>query len=368
MSKSIIDLTKGCPLLDYQVSIDTDGMLYPCCHTTNYKFDNIEKLRKWQKKQKKEFLKNKWPDPCFICKTREKNAGYSTRIYSHRLYDYNPKLTLPKIKDLQVAYKNLCNLSCIMCDVSSSSTIYEYLQINKSVPVNWQWNKKKHVNGNENNLQFILDSASSLENVTLIGGEPFLIKEYLVILNHLSVNCNILIVSNGTVYNQNFIEACKKFKKIYIGFSIDGYGTVNEALRLNSKWNVVEKNILHIKSELPNAIIGLCPTWTCFNIFHWKSLYDWAIKNKIYDYNSFWQNVITTPDHLRLCYVKDSWKGIILNNCNNKQIYNKLLAWFNEPKNEEIEIVKEQWQLLKNIGYDKGFDYEKIFPHIYNND
>lgn len=340
-------------------------MLYPCCHTTSYKFDNIADIRSWQHEQKQQFSKNEWPDACFICKSREQNAGFSQRIHAHSIYKYNPQMATPEVKDLQVAYRNLCNLSCIMCDVNGSSSIYDYITVNSSVPKNWYWDTTKHLKLNEKNIEFILDAAPTLQNITLLGGEPFLIKEYITILEKLPDSCAVLVVTNGTIYNQNFINRLKKFKDLRIMFSVDGYGIVNEALRLNSKWQIIENNILRIKKEFPNAAIGLCPTWTSFNIFHWVSLYNWAQNVGIYYPKGFWQNVITYPEHLKLCYISTEWKEYILSHCTDEAVHTTLTMWFNEPQTDNKTDIQAQWSLLKDIGLTKGFDYESLFPHIY---
>ena len=331
----------------------------------NYKFKNLSELREWQAKQKNKFLKNKWPEACHICKTREKNSNYSIRIYNQTIHDYNIKSALPQIKDMQVAYKNLCNLSCIMCDVNGSSTIYEYSFGNTQVPDNWkQHGDKKHLVLHNQNLDLVLDAAPSLRKITFLGGEPFLIKEYYTILKKLPASCKILIVTNGTIYNKQFVDELKRFNKLIIMFSVDGYGIVNEALRLNSNWNVIEKNILKIKEQLPNALLSICPTWTSFNIFYWKSLKDWAVKHQLYNLTGFWQNVITYPEHLKLCYLSENCKQYILAQ-SDAEIKNMLSNWFTEPQTIDREIIKNQWCILNDIGKSKGFDYKTLFLHIY---
>jgi hypothetical protein len=252
-----------------------------------------------------------------------------------------------------------------MCDINGSSTIYEYSVGNTQVPVNWMHGDKKHLKWNEKNLDLILDTAPSLRKITFLGGEPFLIKEYISILDKLPDTCVVLVVTNGTVYNQDFIKRLTKFKSLTIMFSVDGYGIINEALRLNSKWNIIEKNILNTREQLPSAVIGLCPTWTSFNIFHWQSLKDWSVKHRLYNLNGFWQNVVVYPEHLKLCYISDKWKEHILNNCANKDVLKMLTLWFNESQTENILEIKEQWRILKDVGASKGFDYETLFPHIY---
>jgi hypothetical protein len=365
MKNDQFKLTNGCPILDYEVSIDTDGLIYPCCNIVNYKFENLLELRKWQAIQKNTFLKNQWPEACHICQTREKNSNYSVRIYNQIIQNYDIKSAVPQIKDMQIAYKNLCNLSCIMCDTNGSSTIYEYSANNTQVPDNWIQNSdKKHLKLNNQNLDIILEAAPSLRKITFLGGEPFLIKEYYTVLKKLPASCEIFIVTNGTIYNKQFVDELTRFACVSIMFSVDGYGIINEALRLNSSWDIIEKNILKIKKQLPNAMLGLCPTWTSFNIFHWKSLRDWAVNNQLYQFSGFWQNVVTYPEHLKLCYLSENCKQHILTQCDTK-IINMLSNWFTEPQTIDREIIRNQWNILKNIGTSKGFDYENLFPHIY---
>jgi len=351
----------GCCFLD-QVSLALDGGLHSCCRTMNIKFKTFEELRAWQSEQTEKFKNNLWPDACKSCKNSEALTGKSTRTNGY-YNGYNINDPNPKIKYLELSYSNLCNYSCIMCDQTFSSSIYDLaIKLDKK-PIHWQINNKKFNNSNISHFDTFLKLAPDIKKVTLIGGEPFLIKEYLTLIKKMSPDACLLIISNASVYNKDFINECKRFNNVSIMFSIDGYGIVNEALRLNSKWKTIEKNILRIKNELPNGNVGLCPAWTNFSIYHWSSLYKWAIKHGLYDADTFWTNTVDYPAHLKMCHMSSDWKNYIKQSFAGTKF--KIINYLDEETTETDESLVQQYNIVKHVGATKGFDYETLFPHIY---
>ena len=361
-------MKRSCPLLDYEVNVDTqsDDGFYSCCWTTDYSFNNIDKLRDWQQEQKQTFRENKWPTACKVCRVSEKNTGRSLRTdMLTEEKDYNPDTAVPMIKYSNITYKNLCNYACIICTPTSSTAIYDLVKETDLRPAHWNNDDVKSRNpDNSAALKEFEKHIGSLERVTLLGGEPFLIKEYIDFLKKLSVNCRVLVNTNASVYNQKFVDELKRFKHVSIGYSIDAYGEINEAVRLNSSWSTVERNVQKLKQQLPDANHYINPVITKFTVLHWEKLYLWAVQHGLYS-KAFWQNVITNPENQRLCYIPQDWHEEILDSLRKYNFQHWLQEYFTDTPIINTQQVRFEDDILKNIAKSKNIDYIELFPHIF---
>lgn len=360
-------VSQGCPILDYEVNIEIDGTFYGCCWTTDYRFSSVEELRDWQAQQKRVFTKNKWPSACEVCKVREKNTNYSLRVeqIQAQYSNYDPLTSQPQILQSQVNLKNLCNYACIICTPTSSSGIYDLGKNFDNLPTNWQPAKPKWIDSKETMAKFTTH-AKSLQKLTLLGGEPFMIKEYIPFLKELPDTVKILIVTNASLYKEEFVKELKKFKQVNWCYSVDGFGEINDAVRLNSKWADVEKNIKQLQKDFPNSFHNLTPTWSNFTLPHWKQLYKFAKKNNMwYGPQAFFHQVIQSPEHLRPTYLSQKTKIKLLQSMSKLGYQKYVQRYLTEPKNMDKHSINKQHQYLKDIAMFKGIDYEKLFPHIY---
>lgn len=377
-------IEQGCPLLDYEISLDVDKEFYGCCYHGWHKFKNISDLRDWQQEQKQTFLRGEWPEACSVCKKREESVNFSLRIDSldnekYRAVEYDPLTAVPHVKFLQLAYKNLCNYSCIMCGPSASTNIIDDVDIlkraHKRAPAHWDTafiqnnNSKKLVSNKRDVFDQILDVASDIKRVSFMGGEPFLIKEYLDLIKLLKNDCYVHINTNGSVFNRDFINELKRFNvdRVTIGYSIDGVGIINDALRLNSNWKNIENNIQKIKEALPKSALGIAPTWSNLNIYYWKDLYDWAIEHGLLrndNFSGFWQNCIEIPQELRLNNLTDEWKERIISDMESQGVPTYKVQFY-EPKRDTDQQLIDKLDILYDVAKSKGFDYAELFPHVY---
>ena len=360
-------ISQGCPVLDYEVNIEIDGTFYGCCWTTDHKFDSIEELRNWQAEQKKVFIKRRWPEACKVCMVKEKNSNFSLRVDQIRSQypDYNPLTSQPKILQSQVSLKNLCNFACIICTPTSSSGIYDLSKNFDSLPKNWISENTKWIDSKETMEKFT-SQAKLLKKLTLLGGEPSMIKEYIPFLKELPDTVKILVVTNASLYKKEFVNELKRFKTLNWCYSVDGFGKINDAVRLNSNWTNIEKNIKQLQKDFPNSSHTLTPTWSNFTLPHWKKLYKFAKNNDMwYGPEAFFQQVIQHPEHLRPTYLSDKTKSEVIQSMSKLGYHKHIQRYFREPKNMDKHSINKQYQYLKDIAMFKGIDYEKLFPHIY---
>ena len=123
---------------------------------------------------------------------------------------------------------NNCNLACQICDSNASSTIA----------------KKMGVSDSYLTLEIDLDINPDTKKIVLAGGEPFLIKKFVRMLESVQdPDCEITVITNGTIISDGLIAQLNRFKSVLISVSVDGIGELNEQLRKNSRWNDIDRNI-----------------------------------------------------------------------------------------------------------------------------
>jgi organic radical activating enzyme len=145
----------------------------------------------------------------------------------------------PSIKGhVAVFTGDTCNLACVLCGPDASTL--------------WQYEL-----GIKQKRQTIVEDFNFVgyNSVLFTGGEPFLNRHLVEILQKLDKDTKVLIHTNGTVLpSQEQIDACKKFTNISFIFSIDDIEEQFEFLRYPAKWCQVTDNILHLKKTLPKNI------------------------------------------------------------------------------------------------------------------
>ena len=195
-----------------------------------------------------------------------------------------------------------------------------------------------------------------------------MIKEYIPFLKKLSRNTHIVIVTNASMYNKEIVKELKRFKRVDFCYSIDAYGTINEATRLNSKWSDIERNVLTLQKDFPNSLHNVAPTWSNFTMPYWKSIYQWTVKNGLWNGpDGFFQNVIQWPEHLKVNNLSEKVKKSIKRELleTNSSFPKYIQQYMSEPQTLDKHYKQEQYRQLANIAMSKGIDYQKLFPHIY---
>jgi len=137
--------------------------------------------------------------------------------------------------DLRVS--NLCNLACIMCGPTASSTIAKNQGIDVAIK---RWSAT--------------DIEPTAKKVYLAGGEPFLIKEFRAVLQQVKNDkCEIVVNTNGTIVDTFLVAELARFSNLCITLSVDGVGDLAGKIRVGTVWATVEKNVEYLKTALPQA-------------------------------------------------------------------------------------------------------------------
>ena len=250
-----------------------------------------------------------------------------------------------KIKNINLALTNKCNLECSMCDI---------------------WKENPKIDLSLDFLNKILNNNVVDEDldITLTGGEPFLHEKINDIVNKiLNINPNALktISTNGLLTDKIILFLDNFHKKLPNNFSLhislDGINLHNKQ-RGKSLENII-KTIKYIKNKSPDINIKIKFTITPLNYSDLIPTYEFCKKNnldfriKLVEYAKNYTNKINKRD-------------FIFNNESKKKITKDLLRIYKEKLNfdkKNAEFIKNTINKLLNKNekiYCKA-PFERIF-------
>lgn len=341
-----------CKYLDHQVCIRTSGEFRLCCaslepsHDYNIKTHTIEQwLDSDIHKQARESIKNGvFPDACIRCKNDEENNIQSMR---QRTEVYGPGLS-----HLDIRFNNQCNLRCVMCNPMSSSSL---LQEHNSFVGDKPWGQIEAVEYNwyTDDIAEQLSKISTLKEVYLTGGEPFMVRGLDKFISKLDRSVKLRFNTNGTLNNPKLFELLREFEYVNLAFSIDGIGKVNDYIRFGSNWPVIEKN-LHMARDY-GFDVSITPTIQVYNYPYLNELYTYCDKH---DFKHF-DNLLITPTHLDIRYMP---KTLI-----EQHMLPQYIDYFNFEYNQsEVDKFKRYTKLLDNNRHVDIRDYLPLVAEHYD--
>jgi len=268
-----------CPSMWKSAHVDVDGYVTPCCmfidsEFKKFRITDVTHITEVSKNQFQEYrdqlTNNEWPKGCNQCKFAEEEGRSSKRIQD--LYMLNQKTngkldTFPTpplnvaLEYLQLKTGRLCNLKCTICTPACSTSIaaeqlakgnlnretYNKLQ----AQIEWSYDINEYKK---------LDSPAYFR-IDIAGGEPLMNKTHFDWLKHLSdttdtSHTQLLYNTNGTqLPNDKEVEIWKKFKGVWVAFSIDSYGKKFEFLRVGANWENVLSNLKFVEETLVQKVL-----------------------------------------------------------------------------------------------------------------
>lgn len=269
-----------CPLPFMHVSVGPNEAMRVCCNSgadgdiqtpqgERYYFSQVKSVKDYYNNSsltriRRQMLDGKRPTECSRCYLHEDTGGYSIRqgfvVGYSRLLDQHLKNTTtdgktpPEIKYVDFALGNNCNIKCRMCNPTNSKLLEkEFSQIFKDQSPDYysyeEFEKASKAWTDESHYKKILSElGETVEKVLMTGGEPFVIKAQYDILDQLiesgrSQKIELTYHTNLTVLPSQLIEKWKKFRKVYVYGSVDGFGEVNDIVRAPARWKKVDQNL-----------------------------------------------------------------------------------------------------------------------------
>lgn len=288
------------------LTVREDGHVRTCC-VGNTSLGNLnetsmtEILKSQSIKDIQQNMLSGNPDSknCQSCVESEKQSGLATLKEHYNLFYPDIVQDQLKLKSLDVRWNNACNLGCMYCNPTFSSVWQDRLNIKRgSVIKPYQ----------DDLLQWILDRSSEIHEVMLVGGEPMLMKQNYELMNNLSDQCKISIITNLS-YNLPELPCTPRLLgrprlNTKWNVSLENTGTKFEYVRNGGRWSQVEDNLQYLAQHWPETISinFVYSMLSAFDISETiKSLHQVGIKKinmfPIYDNPSM--DVFNMPDIIR---------------------------------------------------------------------
>jgi len=254
---------------------------------------------------------------CEYCWRLEESTGSSPRLTS--IEDLTEVKLLPQLSKLDTMVDESCNLRCRMCAPSVSNSLrQDYNRIVElDLPLPEYYNAKQEESqqdplGNksffaigEKYQQEIIDLAQQLDELKFTGGEPTTSSVFWNIVDSIDNKSKIKLhlTTNGTKFNNRFLETAAQFGSRHFTLSIDATRSTYEYIRYPFSWRQLEKNIEHLcDTQDPNTTeIHICSVLTVYNMINIRNLVDWIHQHNWYNEHKITWKCIPDPHPYNSC-------------------------------------------------------------------
>ena len=130
--------------------------------------------------------------------------------------------------------------------------------------------------------QKFLKDQNDISVIKVIGGEPFVTKDFIdmlhaVIKNNKAKNTELIITTNGTKFSNSNMELLNQFKNIRLLLSIDATEKSYEYIRHPMPWSKLQSSIHNFKNKIRTSYEMIITTPVMvLNLMEIGKLSDWA--------------------------------------------------------------------------------------------
>jgi MoaA/NifB/PqqE/SkfB family radical SAM enzyme len=244
------------------IHINNSLQIKPCCAWPE-SFQSIENYTSGKDLKlielKNQLASNQPPKPCVGCVERNWYSEFKTS-----------ELNEFSIESVDVRWSSTCQLNCMYCNHNWSSSWGQLVSRKTVIPI--ASNRIKDV---EN--VFDLFSKSKIKRVSMLGGEPLLIKENIRLLDIISEDTGVEIFTNLNVN----LDSNKIYQQLIERTNVNWYvsmenvGNKFEFVRRNANWNKQVKNLEQLLQTQPKSV-SLQAQYCVYNAFDLIDLYEFA--------------------------------------------------------------------------------------------
>jgi sulfatase maturation enzyme AslB (radical SAM superfamily) len=198
---------------------------------------------------------------CKSCVDQQKQSGFAT-LRDHYNKFYPTIGDHLELKFLDIRWNNVCNLGCLYCTPTFSSTWADRLHINSTnLPVK---------NYQDALLEWVLERSEHINEIMLVGGEPLLMKQNYKLLTQLPEQCQISIITNMSfdLEKNPAMPALlsRPTEKIIWNVSLENTGHKFEYVRSGANWDQTKKNLKLLLQHWPETV-GINMVYNLFSAF-----------------------------------------------------------------------------------------------------
>lgn len=231
---------------------------------------------------KKDLLHNKTNKNCVNCYRQESMSSVSERNWYDDIANKQTinldNLEASYIQNLDIRWSTTCNLSCSYCSHDASSQWAAY----KKIPVE----RLDYSDTIKDIIEFIKKNKNTLKNLGLLGGEPLLQKENSLLLDVISDDVHINIVTNLSVplENNKIFHKLLLKKNVAWDISFDTIEDRFEYVRHGADWNTQINNIRYLQNlvaDKPGHSIGAAAVYSIYNALNLSTIHEYFKKNNL---------------------------------------------------------------------------------------
>ena len=325
-----------CPAVWDHLCVNTMGKNRLCCNAVTQDKDKFignfdQHWHELRDGVKKEMLAGGRPEICKSCWKKE-DAGITSlrdqfveKYQNQKIWDKfvdGIETTTPYPVELDLKLGNYCNLSCRMCSSYSSSGVaneFKKILTDTGIDLGLDEHEKTFVQNKWYLQDEFVDSikdmiANGLRHLKFTGGEPLMVPSVKKLIdycvkNDYAKNIDLIIITNVTLIDDEWIKLFKEFKFVNIVCSIDGVGSTFEYIRHPANWNDVNTKLQKLSDvQTAQLVTSITFTLQAYNILEIKNMVELA---KQYNFHI---NVIPldTPAYLDVRNVPQDLKDAAL--------------------------------------------------------
>lgn len=307
--------------------VDPTGRVKPCCRfeeqhrppENNLHTNTLENifLGSWMNSVRDKMLHGQQVDGCTRC-YQEESAGKRSLRERYNESSLLPITDLvdidrPRIRWIELAISNDCNLACRMCDSRYSWRWFKEEQSHWGRTLN----QKEH---SESDVSNIYPFLQDIVHLKFTGGEPLLTKSHWQLIDKLlnERDCSEIFLNystNCTLYPKDrWIDKWNRFKQVEFALSFDSCDPLeSEYIRWPAKYNVTEpvtREFLKLNTK-PNYTVLLRSTISLLNVWNMPETLLWWIDHDPRERTTMNPTHLTHPNYLSVTVLPSHLKKLV---------------------------------------------------------
>jgi len=251
------------------IHISTDNQIKPCCGGKG-EFKSIESYVDGTDVDlmtlKQELVDGKNPTFCVRCQEKEWYSEFRVKdVLVNNINDF-------LVKSVDARWGSTCQLNCTYCNENCSSSWNQLKSNTISIKPNRIYNDNV-----DKIFKLIESNHNQLARVSMLGGEPLLLKENLRLLDTINDNVAIEIFTNLNVNLEKNEIFQKLIKRTNVNWyvSMETIGPRFEFVRRGANWDQQVKNLQLLTNESTKTVT-LQSQYCVYSALHLLELYDFS--------------------------------------------------------------------------------------------
>jgi len=312
-------------------------------------------------------------EKCYFEEDADKQSMRQEQNVKFKRHARHPK---PNLVYLELSQSNACNFACIHCSSKFSSKWYDDdILLRKNDIFRGEMPESKY---NVIEVDWESVDLSKLEEIKILGGEPFHEQRNLELLETLNKINKLQDITIHTHTNASFIpsekwiELLQKTKKLTIRISMDGIENYAEYIRYGVNWKKFVKTCKfwgEWKDKNPFQIdLGYHCVVMIYNLFNINEMNSWIIKNNQDRKVMIKFDCLIGPDFLNISILPDYWKEAVSNYLDNTLKDKKMILKFMESgsfNSEQVEKMIKYTKLLDRSRNNSIFEIDTLLTDMF---